>query len=273
MRHSCHIKSVLSSEQYDYVVVGAFDLVTFPGALLWNKRAKIIVMHHNNIDQLENSWIKRLIFNIYKKKVVHVVLEKYIKEYLCKQYNLEDNNVYVWLHPVWEKELTKEKEYDCVGISNSNDEELVYKIIEKEKINEDVKKSGLKIILRSRSSSFDNGYLKVITGWLDRKTYEDYISKAKVVYVPFSKSFHYRVSGSIIDAFSNGIPIVGTNCPLVDYYSEQYHSICETYCESTFLEAILRLSQCSEEQKCEFKKFQSERSILAIIEMIKGDLE
>lgn len=228
--------------EIDIIIFGEYELITILIALLFFQRdARIIVYNHNNIDQLEYSAVKRYIFSKLKNKVYNCVLEPFIKDMLLNRYGVQEERILVWPHPI---ERDKENAddniiYDCVGISNSNDEQTVKDILENEIKFETIKKSGKHIILRTKTlDTFDNGFLTIIKGWISQERYEKYINQTQSILVSFPTSFRYRVSATVLEGLINKKIIVGADVPLMRYYADKYPSLCFIYKNGEVLDAI-----------------------------------
>lgn len=219
----------ISRRKYNYYLFASYDTVLFSVFKIINPRilSKCFIIHNNNIDGINEKKLKKFFFQTYSKKVNHITLDSFIGEYLIESLHVNSKNVYVLPHPLNSNGICDKKEYDCVGISNSNDESWINEIIQKEKKTALFKKYDVKIVLRSHNLNYDDGYLLVINGWLSDEEYNNYINGAKCIFLPFPKSFKYRMSGSIVDAFSNYTAVIGSDIPLFNHYAKQYKGICK----------------------------------------------
>lgn len=251
----------------DYIFVSSFDTIAFNfGRFLFGKTKNMYLLHTINIDELSNS-IKKKIFGSYKNKVNHVVFEQYMKDYLVNEIEIEPYRIFVLPHPLnanTESSNSKEIEYACVGLSNSNDEELITRLIELEKEKSVFKNNCKKVILKSKEKEFDNGYLKVFKGFLDKNIYDNYINKSEYVIVPFSKAFRYRMSGTLVDAFSNNKIVLGNDIPIIQAYANKYPNICKIFTNAFGVAEEICLCRKSYGKKFEFKKFKMEHSTEAL---------
>lgn len=219
----------LSKQGFDYYLFASYETILYSLWSIINPRilSKSYVIHNNNIDGINEKRVKKLFFNTYANKINHVVLEDFIGEYLKKEFNLKEESVFVLPHPLNSNICNEEKIYDCVGISNSNDDTWIREIIHLEKETNQFKNNGCKVVLRSSSYSFDDGYLSVINGWLSDNEYNKYINTARCIFLPFPNTFRYRMSGSVVDAFSNHTVVIGSGIPLFNYYATVYKNICK----------------------------------------------
>lgn len=256
------------------VFVSCFETLSFSLARFFFRSLKnVYVVHHNNTDELSNK-IKRIFFKSYMNSVNHIVSEDFIKDYLINTINVNPENIHVVPHPISKfrhinKNTIQEEKITCLGISNSNDESFIEKIINLEKQSNIFAKYDLKLVLRSRLKEFDNGNLKVIRGYLDKKDYDNYYNSCESVLVPLNKSFRYRMSGTLLDAISNGKVVLGSNVELINHYSRRYPSICKKYDSPEELIKTLK-SLPSESKNIEFEisMFKERHSIQNTAELL-----
>ncbi|GAA0182416.1 hypothetical protein SH2C18_48020 [Clostridium sediminicola] len=207
-------------------VVFTFDTIAFAIGRLFLKLDNFFILHHKNIDELKNP-VKKFFFKTYMNKVNHIVFEDYFKEYLVQKIGVDEKRIHVIPHPTFKSVTSNEEDiYDCIGLSNSNDENFIKEIIDDERKNGRLKMAKQQVILRSKKYQFDNGYLKVITGYLSKKDYDNYIKKCKGVFIPLPSTFEYRVSGVIYDAISNYKVVIANNVPIIKSYEEKYPLLC-----------------------------------------------
>jgi len=215
------------------IVVFGFDTLVYAiGRFLYfNKESDIYLFHHENIDELSNK-IKLIFFKTYMNKVNHIVLSDYFKEYLVNDIGVQKDKVLVMPHPLPNvKPITEEIDSEngkkiFVGISQSNDEELIKNIISFEKRNKILKKNNCKLILKSEIHSFENDNLIVFNEYLSDDEYNYWFRKATAIVILFSKSYKYRMSGTFIDAFSRGKAILANDIKLIQYFKTMYPDSC-----------------------------------------------
>lgn len=227
--HNLNVAAKLDKEKhFDYLFFASYETYVMALSIfkLRNIRKRVFIVHHNNIDLLDKSSKLRFFFKKYAKRVNHVIFEEFIGEHLRDAYDIEKSKIFYIPHPLNEIEGNIIKQYDCVGISNSNQEKWIEEIVKSEKYKPVLKDQGVKVVLRSKKITFDDGYLKVIKGYLSDEEYYRYIKSAKVVFLPFSESFKYRTSGSIVDAFSNGTFVIGSRILLFGILEKKYPGIC-----------------------------------------------
>lgn len=276
--NSLHImfQSALIKRQVDpdYIFISSYDTLTFAiGRFFFDKNDNIFILHHNNIDELNNR-VKRFFFKSIIKKVEHIVFEDFICDYLIKNFNIDKKYVHILPHQLNINlyNCKDNKKYKCIGISNSNDDTIISEIINIEKKQSILKEMKVSVILKSNSLNFNNGFLKVINGYLSDDMYNDYINNCEIIYMPFPKSFNYRMSGTLVDAFSNNKIIISTDIPLIQYYSIKYPEICKIAYNINDFFKYLKIK--SPENKC-FIDFKEEHShdniIIALKKIFQGE--
>lgn len=222
------IAQLCNHNKYDIIFISSFDTVSFLfGFLFFNNKKNIYLFHHNNIDGLNNK-IKRLFFNKYSRYVKHIVFEDFIKQRLIELSNISADIVYVIPHPITKIFDNNEHKdgFGCIAISNSNNELLLQDIIEAQKKNRFLEQINMKMLIKTKYIQYDDGYLKTISGFISVSEYDSYFAQCKIFYMPFPSTFQYRISGTLIDALSNGKLVIGTDIPILRQYSLRYPEIC-----------------------------------------------
>lgn len=271
VRSACHLFQAWKWDRqhhYDYLFFTSYHTIVMALArMLFGKRLRrIYILHHNNIDSFLNSKIKSFMFSLYAKTVHHVVYENYIGNGLMKHYQIPKKTIHILPHPMGAITVSRERRYDYVGISGSNDEEWIDTMIKKEKKTGILRRKGVSVVLRSSKYQFDDGALKVFSGWLSLEEYYDYATGGKCMLLPFPKGFCYRMSASLCDALTNNIRVVGSRIPLFQQYEKRYPHICKTGIE---IENLIRLKEEWMDQDAvlaekEFEEFKCAHSEAAI---------
>jgi hypothetical protein len=261
------------NKEWDYLWVLSFDTITFAlGIFFFRNLNNIFLMHHNNVDELTNC-IKLKFFRSYMNKVNHIVLEEFIRDYLVNEIGVDDDRVYVLPHPLNKNKNIGKEKYLCVGLSNSNDEKLIEEIIIKERETNYFLKLKKKVILKSKVDEYDNGYLKVIKGYIEKEKYDDYVSNCHYIFMPFSNSYCYRMSGTLMDSLSNNKIVLGSDIPLVRYYAAKFPSICKIVRNIDELYAVLNSLDLNSKVREEFLSFLKIHSKENIVKSLKLILE
>lgn len=256
---------------YDYIFAATYETLAFSvGIKLFKKPGRFFILHHNNLDGIKRKLIKKA-FLSYAHIINHLVLEDFIKNALVQYYGISPDRVTYLPHPMNKNEnLEKDKIYDGVGISNSNDENVIKQIVSIEQKENLFKHAGKKVILRSKEMNFDNGYLKVISGYLKESDYNTYINRAKAILMLFPPTYINRMSGVLIDALSNGIPVYGTKIPVVQAFSHRYPSLCNVIDRPEKLFEVIcgSVNQINQDEFLKFEEEHSENRITTILKKI-----
>ena len=271
------INKLDKQKKYDYIIVSTFEVTgLFWGLAKCRNKEKFFLIEH--MVSIYNKKLNRLFFNFYKNKTMHIVMEQNEIDYFKETLNVIAKRLTYIPHPLTKRDLiissSNYREYDIVGISNSNSEYEIKNIISYEKKEGYFKKKNVSILLRSKTENYDDGWLKVICGNvnLPYDEYLSYINMAKVILLPFDISFGIRTSGTIIDAFSNAKKILGTRFATLQFYEGKYPHVCMTYCdiEDMVKKAMIELSNDDvSDYLIEVSQFKEERSDSNIISKFK----
>lgn len=258
--------------KFDFVFCASYETylhVLVPLGMPDTKR-RIYICNHNNIDLMDRKKIKQMAFNLYKDKVQHIVFEEFMKTHLASKYHIAGENVHKLTYPIDEQPCDNEKTYDCVGISNSNNESWVRDMVALQKDTKLLTAHNLKVILRSKEITYSDDNLIVINGYLEKQEYENYISGAKMILLPYPDSFQHRMSGALVDALMNRVKVCGTPIPIFKHYERMYPHICRTIgsCDD-LIEALLGKNSPDKENE-DFDKFMLDHSDARIEEEFRN---
>ncbi len=259
---------------YDYIFFLSYHTVVFWFVKLWFKdyKNRLYILHHANIDELSLSKIKRFFFKKYAQEVNHLVFEPFIKEFIVKEYKVSDEKVFILPHPQNKYEYSGNgKKYDCLGISSSNDEELIRQFIEKEESEKLFKNNSIFVLLRSKVYEYDDGALKVIKAQFTDDEYYGLYTSASSILLLFPSTFRYRMSGSIVDALSNRKLALMSDIPLFRDYEKRYPNVCRVGLEpETIVDFIKNLKdEETELQSYDWDKFSEDHSNIEIINSLR----
>lgn len=209
---------------YDAVLCLGFETTLFGLGISSFKGLPIFIFHHKNIDELSNK-MKRVAFSTYKNRVFHVVFEEFFRDHLVKEIGVSADRVFTVPHPAKPiKSVSTGKNYDCIGLCNSNDEGFIIDAIEKENV---FHEHGIHILLRSKTNEKKEGAVKVIRGFMEKNLYDELMAAGKTVFVPLPETYVYRLSGSIYDALSRGKLVLTTSKYYAQEYEKRYPGTCK----------------------------------------------
>ncbi len=264
---------------YKIYDIGATFVVTYDeialaiGKLSGYIKGCTFVFQNLNPDSILDSKIHRIAYNSIKNRVYSVVLGGFIKDILVSSLNTNPNRILVFPHPLNLVDNQLAEDIDCVGISNSNDETIIERIINHEKKYGRIKKHNLRVILKSRVHKYDNGNLTIISGFIADDIYDNYIARAKCIFLPFPLSFRSRISGTLIDALSNNKTVIGTEIPAVIQASKCYGSVIKTYDESSFVDDILDSGLFTPSKNENFSRFREQHSDDSLTQLLSKAIE
>ena len=220
-----------------YEVISLFLLTPF-----LSKKLTVYIMSHSNIDDYDRSPIRKWMFNKIKNRYHHIVLCGFMAEYLKSEYHI--SNPIVWPHPLNEiRERKGIRDIDCVGISYSNDEDIIGYLYNLEINTQVFKRYDIKIILKSKNISFDDSYLKIFKGRIPDEEYDELIDRAKCIFMPFPSSFKIRMSGTLVDSLTNDKALLATPTPVVMKCKEKYNDVVFVFSKDTFVEDLLKIKE------------------------------
>ena len=259
----------------DIIILVTYDEIGFAFSRLIMPRfrqLKTCVIHNNNIDNIILSRFRSIAFSLFRDNVKHIVLADFIKDGLIKL-GVNDASICILPHPMKVADKNKMRDIDCVGLSNGNSESIIEELIAREEKYEVFKKRNLHILLKSKYNNFDNGYLKIINGFLDEKIYEDYMLRARSVFMPFPLDFNYRMSGTLVDALANSTPVIATDIPVVRKCAKTYPDIIRIFNIDNFPEVIQELSIVDTSKERQFAQFKEIRSKINLSKIIDSYLK
>lgn len=271
------ISKIAKEENVDAVIVSTYDIRIFAiGKSMFKNNSNFYLFSHSNVDLLKNSMYRSL-FNTFKNKYNHIVFEDYIAEALANEYKVNKELLHVISHCSYEsnKQLRSNDVFDCIALSYSNDENIINKIIEIEKEEKILMRSKKRMLIKSKIRTYDNGYLQVINTRLSDEEYNQLFNSAKIVCLPFSDKYRYRVSGNMIDALSNFKKVLATNFEFATYYKSKYPSIIEIVDEPrSLVEYVSHMNHLVLlTNESDFELFQREHSFEKVISCYKRALE
>jgi glycosyltransferase involved in cell wall biosynthesis len=269
--------SDLLKKNYDNVIVFTYDTFAFALGRYFLRRHNVYLFDHGNIDELVNK-IKLPLFKTYRNKVNHIVFAEYMKEHLVREFGVAASRVFVLPHPLNEnREIVasrniEKKDKLFVGVSFSNDEDLVKEIMKYEKKNNILGAHNCRIVLKSKVYSYESEHLKVFNRYLEREELADLFAEASGILVLYPETYQYRMSGVIMEALSNGIPVVGRRIPIVEHFASSYPHSCTPFANIKELYDLIINKEFHIDEE-EVHKFQADHSDQTITKLLKSILD
>ena len=204
-----------------------FENVSFIFAVLLFKKSKKVVFHHDNVDYLRIKY-NRFFFKMYMNKISHFVFADFIKERLI-EIGVDEKKVFVIPHPIPANETKTSELPDenlFIGLGHASDSRIIKEIIAYENSTKILSQNRVKLTLRSNEIVFKSEVINIINKHLSNKEYNDLYLRAKGVFMFYPKTFEYRFSGAMLDAFRNKKNVIGTNIPIIKYFNKLYPEMC-----------------------------------------------
>lgn len=170
-----------------------FSLISF----LFGKKCYVVDHGAGSID---SSFLYRLAWRVVKSDINLIVLEDFVKEMAQKR--MISRNIYVVRHPLPDyllssKILHKHEKNEKILVfapSSSNDDEFVTSLITK-----DIPSNAI-IIARNNLVNHCSSNLILYKDFISNEKYNDYMSRADVILIPYNSSYNYRVSAVLFEA-------------------------------------------------------------------------
>lgn len=260
---------------FDYIIISSLDWLSFAPYIKRFRNLERLFLISHSVEWYNKKLISP-VFNRIKNKVNFIVMESDGIDFMRDRYSIDQDRIHYIPHilePVNKNKIRSSiRVRDVVGISNSNSDTEITKIIDLEKRTSFFKKHNIKAIFRSVGIEYDSEYLTVFAGRLGLP-YDDYLAyciNAKVMILPFSNDFGIRSSGTLIDAFSQNIPILGNPFATMLQYHKKHPHICMTYNDmDEFQNRLLEILNRKESYEEEFESFHLEHSNDFILKCFK----
>lgn len=191
----------------------------------WLPQKKVIIFHHQDIDDMLSYPLYKQQFNKVKNEYIHICLADFITEGLVKETGVDAGKIHTVFQPlVFNTDLVQNnmtKDNLLIGIGNSTDEGVINALIEYDK-NHSVGQPHNSIIMRSKTQEFKGNVLTVINGYLPRDEYESLYTRAKASIVMYPKLYKLRYSGIIDDSLAKQLVVYANDNQCARYFSSKY---------------------------------------------------
>lgn len=249
----------------DVIYVSAYETRTFPiGLLFFDKTTNIVVLENYNIDFLRFR-LQKLAYKMFANKVHHMVYESFFGDYLVNKIGVKKDLVHTVPHfyyPPYESGNNSTiNKYDFVGLSGSNDQNVIAEIVEIESKEHFFENNHIRCYIKSFAHHYESEYLTVTNKYLSTEEYNALYCDSKAVLVLFPTDYIYRMSGCIVDAFSNHKQVISTNLELAKFYHSKYGAIILP-CKSSrdIVNQIKKLSSNIIQPVLDFSGFENDHS-------------
>lgn len=250
---------LIEKNNNNLILIPTFETVTFYlYKLIYKNLKNFYIIHHLNIDELKNP-IKKWIFKKYMNTVNHIVFEDFFKQYLVNEIGINNELVYVMHHPLMQinnfSKIESDRKKICIGLSNSNNENLIEEIIETEKNERILEKSNTFLILKSKNLKFTSNHLNVFNNFISIELYNSYIDQSSIFLMLYSENFKYRESGFMYDGLSNKKIVIGNDVPILNLYSKLFPLICKIGLSAKEILELISSTTISIEADKQFDEF------------------
>lgn len=257
-------KSNSKLKNVDKVFYFGYDIIVLAfGQMFLKNNKKIYLIHHKHIDELKNP-IKRFIFSTFLKKMNHIVMGDFIANFLQKEINIDKKNIFIVRHPAYNFDVKNDQiKSFFIALSYSNDEKLINELILIEKNLKLFEKNKITFLVKSKIQAYKSEYLKVFTGELSRKEYNNAFNNCSGVVILNNKNFKYRVSGTMIDALSYNKIVFASKTPSFTFFKESNKNLIKFFSDP--IDLINKLSESKLnyfDLDDDFKKFRFKNSSL-----------
>lgn len=234
-------------KSYDLGVVLGYDIITFSLFNFLYIKKKIILFHHENVDELSNK-IKMYFFKKVMHKTYHIVLSEHIKQYLINL-GVDSKKILNLPHPLYRmsekfknlktKSKLKDKFKSFVSLGNSNDEQFIKNIIDNKEFQNTLKNNNIKLIIKSKYHSYKSDNLEVFSNYLNEKKYLDLIFYSSGCLLLYPRKYHYRVSGALFDYIRYEKSIFALDLAFLSEITKKYPNIIFTFNSLNELSSLL----------------------------------
>ena len=235
--------------RYDIIFVSSYETVSFSLAWPSDIGPRVVLLNHNNLDELGN-WAKGFAFRMIPTQIEHVVFEASFSDYLKADFGIR-NRVWIMRHPI---DQTIASEYrNAIAVegssddarplvfapSSSNDEDFICYLIEMDEAHY-LSELGVRFLVKSRRFSWTSSQLHVTTQPFSRGQYVRLMGDAALGLLPYPPSYRYRASGVLFDFLALKKRFIGPSLPLFEQYVRKYPGIGLTYTDIRVSMDVLR---------------------------------
>lgn len=244
------------------------DILGF--ALPLFKKGSVYVFHHVDLDLMTTKARYLWAFKQKMSKYHHIVLADFIKTGMIDSFGINPDLVKVVYQPIVnniEYRGTNRKRI-IIGLGKGIDPEQLSYMIQYDKSH--TGRLSYKILLRDNNIEYEGHNLVVTKEYYSREKYEMYLNEASICVILYPFSFNLRYSGVADDALSHGLPVMGNDIKVINYFSDKYPEYCHVIND---LSILFKLPEKYFHAPVEMiEKFRNNHSDYKVAEMIKDAL-
>jgi glycosyltransferase involved in cell wall biosynthesis len=231
-----------AANRYDVIVMLCYETISFAAA--WSKNRPAILINHNNLDELQQSGIKRKLFSRLTAPLLHVVFYPYMAEFIANEFG---HQTLVVPHPCLSDVGAAEE------ISSGREERRQRIVFAPNRIksrsllqalcNLADQSEDLRLVAKGESAATGRGFEV-------RPYFDDYHERLRTCdVVLFTGEYRYRVSNVVYEAIAAGKPVLMFDCPLARYLATIYpNTITVLHPREVLGQAALAARACSAER-------------------------
>lgn len=236
----------------DVVFYMSYETITFSilYRLFLNKfgpETKTFLMNHLNIDELSESFLKRLFFLFIPLSCVHVVYEDFIRDYVRRHFGRNTLTFHHNLNSYKRRYICNSFPYQnffegehmtyiVAPSGNSFNEVILNEIMA---LDDDgyLSNHNIRVFIKNRKIRYQSDHLIITNAYLSDDEYSYVLDKSSYILLPYDLKYRYRASGVYFDALTFSKPIIFSGTLFFDNQEERFgelglkirHSIRETF--------------------------------------------
>lgn len=218
-----YLRKVLKKNRYDKVVFMSYDIMA-TGLITFKEEC--ILIAHTNVDGLRYK-LKLYLTKRLPSNYKFIALAEYIQNFM--QSVLPQKDI---LHvPHGLTKIYRNDNYQApfginrfiyCPISSSCDEEIFFKIVNDERVQDYLTENDITLIIKSNSQLKSTRNCKVLTSYIDEQTYCNLMLGSIAIFAPYDTSFNNRISGVLMECIGNNIPIISCPSSACFKYAKKY---------------------------------------------------
>lgn len=228
------------------------------------KNKKMYLLTSNQIDEIDNSWIKKNVWKSLSNEFIHVVKENHMEEYILDNYPnkkticikrnknaLNDNRISTEIKDsiMSKYSIDRNKKIIISPSKTSSDYEHINEILE----NVELEDYEIVVLVKDKRSILIKPGVTIIDGFLEEVILKNLIYMSDIIWLPYKLSFKYRSSTMLLEMVEYEKPILGRKIPTFSHYFNSF-SIGELYENVLDFQDKLRMTNTNNYQFAKIKE-------------------
>lgn len=213
-----YAERIVERSKPDAVIVLTYDAISLA---FFRVKCPTFVINHVNVDFL-SFWYRNLTTKLFPKNYIHVCLSKRIHEYILSKLP-RFQSVYI-PHGILNTTRLDHNRDNVIfcPITSSVDVPLLNDIINNQSVVEYLLSKKIQFVIKTRLDIFKDTApcFKLVKGYMDGDIYMKYVQNSIAIFLPYEKSFNFRVSGIFHEALSYNTPILTSDIPTFNEYRD-----------------------------------------------------